>query len=51
MLAMDIDEGAPKLFEYTQGGQAAIDVHPVATRSREYAPKNEFRLVPTDDVL
>ena len=51
MLAMDIDEGAPKLFEHTQGAQATVDVHPMATRSGEHAPKNQLRLVPTDDFL
>jgi len=51
MLAMDIDEGAPKFFEHTQGAQAAVDVHPVATRSGEHAPKNQLRFVLTDDFV
>ena len=33
MLAMDIDEGPTKFFEHTQRAQAAVDVHPVATRA------------------
>ena len=51
MLAMDIDKGASKFFEHTQGAEAAVDVHSVATRSGEHAPKNQLRLVLTDDIL
>jgi hypothetical protein len=37
MLAMDIDESTPQFFEYTQRAEAAVDIHPMAPRSGEYA--------------
>ena len=50
MLTMDINEGAPELFEHTEGAEAAVEVHPMAAGSREDTPKNQFGLVLTDEV-
>lgn len=50
MLTMDIDKGAPELFEHTEGTEAAVEVHPMATGSREDTPKNQLGLVLTDEV-
>ena len=50
MLTMNIDEGAPEFFEHTQGTEAAVEVHTMATGSREDTPKNQFGLVLTDEV-
>jgi hypothetical protein len=51
MLAVDVDKGAPQLLEHTLRAQVAVDVYSVATRSGKHAPKNQFRLVLTNDFV
>ena len=50
MLAMDIDEGAPKVFQHTQRTEATVEVDTMATGSGKDTPKNQLGLVLTDEV-
>lgn len=51
MLAVDVDKGTPQLFEDTLRAQVTVHVYSVAARSGKHAPKNQLRLVLTNDFV
>jgi hypothetical protein len=51
VLTVDVNKGTAQLLEHTLRAQVAVDIYSVATRSGKHAPKNQFRLVLTNDFV
>jgi hypothetical protein len=51
VLTMNVNERPSQLFEDTKRTEASVEIDPVATGSGQDPPKNEFRILWTDDAL